>query len=240
MQRRQELHRLIGQAIEELYADRLAEQYEVLAYHFARGEAWAKALAYFCQAAEKATQAFATREAVALYDQALEAAGHLGQAVDVQTLMAIHQAKAHLYFVLSDFTSAWAEGERLLALARQAGDREREASALAGMGMASVFGHDFDRGLAEAHQAIAIAREIDATAGPGWRLLHHRSIHAVTGRLDEAREEIDLAITISQSGGDVVHQSLALTFAGQLKNWRGEYAEALAPPSRGAAARPRA
>ncbi len=83
VQRRQELHRLIGLAIEELYADRLAEQYEVLAYHFARGEEWAKALAYFCQAAEKAAQAFATREAVALYDQALEAAGHLGDAVDV-------------------------------------------------------------------------------------------------------------------------------------------------------------
>ena len=126
VQRRQELHRLIGLAIEELYADRLAEQYEVLAYHFARGEEWAKALEYFCQAAEKAAQAFATREAVALYDQALEAAGHLGAAVDAETLMAIHQAKANLYFVLSDFERARAEGERLLALARRAGDRVRE------------------------------------------------------------------------------------------------------------------
>ena len=36
VQRRKELHRTIGLAIEELYADRLAEQYEVLAYHFAR------------------------------------------------------------------------------------------------------------------------------------------------------------------------------------------------------------
>ena len=49
VQRRQELHRLIGLAIEELYADRLAEQYEVLAYHFARGEEWAKALGVFLQ-----------------------------------------------------------------------------------------------------------------------------------------------------------------------------------------------
>jgi predicted ATPase len=44
-QRRQELHRLIGQAIEDLYTDRLAEQYAVMAYHFAKGEAWAKACA---------------------------------------------------------------------------------------------------------------------------------------------------------------------------------------------------
>src|SRR5262245_56739890 len=163
VQRRQELHRLIGQAIADLYADRLAEQYEVLAYHFARGEEWAKALEYFCRAAEKATQAFATREAVALYDQALEAASHLGQVVDVQTMMAIHQARANLYFSLSDFKRSRAEGERLLALARQAVDREREASALGGMGLASLYGHDFDRALAEAHQAMAIATEIEAT-----------------------------------------------------------------------------
>ena len=227
VQRRQELHRLIGLAIEELYADRLAEQYEVLAYHFARGKEWAKALAYFCQAAEKAAQAFANREAVALYDQALEAAGHLGQAVDVQTLMAIHQARANLYFVLSDFKSSRAEGERLLALARQAEDRGREAIALAEMGMASAFGHDFDRGLAEAHQAIVIAREIEARPVLAGGYFTTGLIHAITDHLDPAREEIDLAITISRLGGDVVHQSFALTLAGRLKNWRGEYAEAL-------------
>ena len=227
VQRRQEWHRLIGLAIEELYADRLAEQYEVLAYHFARGEAWARALAYFCQAAEKAAQAFATREAVALYDQALEAAGHLGQAMDVQTVMAIHQARANLYFILSDFKSSRAEGERLLALARRAGDRGREAIALAGMGMASARGHDFDRGLAEARQAIAIAREIEAKPVLAGGYFTSGLVHAVTDHLDAAREEIDLAITSSRSGGEVVYQSFALFFAGQLKNWRGEYAEAI-------------
>jgi class 3 adenylate cyclase/tetratricopeptide (TPR) repeat protein len=229
VQRRQELHRLIGQAIEDLYADRLAEQYEVLAYHFARGEEWARALAYFCQAAEKAAQAFATREAMALYDQALEAVGHLGQAVDVQTVMAIHQARAELYHVLSDFKRARAEGERLLALARQAGDRRSEAVALVGMGVASTWAHDFDRGLAEASQAIAIARESDAkpVLASGYFTLGH--VHAITGRLDEAREEMELAITLSRSGGDVVHQWFAysLAFAGQLKSWQGEYAEAV-------------
>jgi tetratricopeptide (TPR) repeat protein len=226
-QRRRELHRLIGQAIEVLYADRLAEQYEVLAYHFARGEEWAKALDYLCKAAEKAAQAFANREAVALYDQALEVVGHLGQAVDVQTVMAIHQARANLYFVLSDFKCSQVEGERLLALARQAQDRGKEAIALAGMGLASAWGHDFDRGLAEVHQAIVIAREIEAKPVLAGGYFTTGFVHAITGRLDAAREEIDLAITISRSGGDVVHQAFALMFAGQLKNWRGEYAEAL-------------
>ena len=229
VQRRQELHRLIGLAIEELYADRLAEQYEVLAYHFARGEAWAQAFAYFCTAAEKAAQAFATREAVALYDQALEAAGHLDQAVDATALMTIHRAKADLYMVLSDYERARAEGERLLALARRAEDRRSEAVALAGMGFASGWAHDFNLGLANAYEAIAIAREIDAKPVLAGGHFITGFVHAITGRLDKAQEELELAITLGRSGSDVVHQSFAysLAFAGQLKNWRGEYAEAL-------------
>jgi predicted ATPase len=102
-QRRQELHRRIGQAIEDLYADQLVEHYEVLAYHFAKGEAWAKAL---------------------------EAADQLDDAVAPQTLMVIHQAKANLYFVLSDFGRSHDEAARLLALARQGKNRVSEAGAL--------------------------------------------------------------------------------------------------------------
>jgi class 3 adenylate cyclase/tetratricopeptide (TPR) repeat protein len=161
VRRRKELHRLIGLAIEELYTDRLTEQHEVLAYHFAKGEEWRKALEYLLKAAEKATKAFANREAIALYDQALEVAGQLGAAVDANTLMAIHRAKADLYMVLSEYARARTEGERLLVLARRIGDRQSEAVALAGMGVASAWGHDFTRALTEASKAIAIAREVD-------------------------------------------------------------------------------
>ena len=69
--RRQELHRAIGRIIEELYADRLAEHYDVLAHHFLRAEAWGSACAYLIKAAEKAARSFATREALGLYDEAL-------------------------------------------------------------------------------------------------------------------------------------------------------------------------
>jgi tetratricopeptide (TPR) repeat protein len=61
----------------------------------------------------------------------------------------------------------------------------------------------------------------------GYFCLGH--VHAVTGRLDEARGEIELAITLGRVGGDVVYQPFAysLGWTGQPKNWRGEYSEAL-------------
>src|SRR5262249_41544142 len=52
LQRRRALHRAVGEAIEELYQDRLEEHYVELAHHFTQGEAWEKALVYCRQARE--------------------------------------------------------------------------------------------------------------------------------------------------------------------------------------------
>jgi tetratricopeptide (TPR) repeat protein len=226
VQRRKELHRLIALAIEELYVERLAEQYEVLAYHFSKGEEWAKALEYLLKAAEKAAQAFATREAITLYDQALEAVGQLGAAVDARTLMAIHQAKSNLYFLLSDFERSRAEGERFLTLAREAQDRVSEGAAFVGMAHASRWAHDFDRALAYARQAIAVGEEGDVRAALAGGLFITGIIHSTTGRLDQAKDEIDRALTVSRSGGDVFYQSFSLSRAAHFENWEGKYVEA--------------
>jgi tetratricopeptide (TPR) repeat protein len=226
VQRRKDLHRLIGLAIEELYADRLAEQYEILAYHFSKGEEWDKALVYLLKAAEKAAQAFATREAITLYDQALEAVGHFGAAVDVTILMGLRQARSNLYFVLSDFERARDEAERLLVLARQVDDRVTEGAALARMGLASKWTHDLDLAVDFSRQAIDVAEKVDAKAvlAEGHWIIGY--VHTGTGRLEQAREEFTQALVISRSVGDFVYQALSLVHAGQLKNWEGEYAEA--------------
>jgi predicted ATPase len=158
-QRRKELHRLIAWALEGLYADRLADHFAALVYYLMKGEQWAKALEYLLKAAEKEAQAFAIREAVVLYDQALEAAGKVGAVVDVRTLMPIHQAKANLYFVLSDFERSHAEGERLPSLARQTRNREIEGAALGRMAYASRWAHDFNEVFASARQVIAVGRD---------------------------------------------------------------------------------
>ena len=113
LQRRRELHGLIGAAIEELYADRLTEHYEVLAHHFSLAEDWRRALDYLLRAAEKAAAAFALRDALALYDQALAVADHLvRRCCPPPTRMAIHQAKSTHAFFVGDFNRP-AEGERV-------------------------------------------------------------------------------------------------------------------------------
>jgi class 3 adenylate cyclase len=76
-ERRRALHTRIVEAIETLYADRLAEQVDRLARHAFGGEVWDKAVAYYRQAGAKALARSALREAIACFEQALVAVGHL-------------------------------------------------------------------------------------------------------------------------------------------------------------------
>lgn len=71
--KRRELHAGAGRAIEAIFADRLEEFYGVLAYHYARAEEWEKAQEYLFKAGDKAGQMAADAEALAHYQQALEA-----------------------------------------------------------------------------------------------------------------------------------------------------------------------
>jgi tetratricopeptide (TPR) repeat protein len=91
MQRRKALHRAVGEAIEELYQDRLEEHYAELAHHFSQGEVWDKACGYLRQAGAKAAAHSANREAVMYMEQALvalqhlpESHGTLAQAIDLR------------------------------------------------------------------------------------------------------------------------------------------------------------
>ena len=61
------------EAIEVLYADRLADQVERLAHHAIRGERWGKAVTYLHQAGTKAVAHYAYQEAVEYFEQALTA-----------------------------------------------------------------------------------------------------------------------------------------------------------------------
>jgi class 3 adenylate cyclase/tetratricopeptide (TPR) repeat protein len=227
VQRRKEVHRTIGFAIEELYVDRLAEHYEVLGYHFAKGEAWDRAFDYSVKAAEKASRAFANREAIALYDQAFEAAHHLGDVVGPGRLIALHRAHAALYMAASQFGDARAEGERLLALARRHGDVATEAAALATMGSASMRAHDLQRAVADSREALAVAARVDAKNVPAGAHFTLGLVSAVTGRVEEAQEQVGRALGISESAGDAFHCSVSRTILGQLANWTGHYPRAV-------------
>jgi class 3 adenylate cyclase/tetratricopeptide (TPR) repeat protein len=69
--RREASHAQIGQAVEALYADRLEEYYEVLAYHYVRSGNQDKAVEYLALANQKAARANAMETAKGYFDAAM-------------------------------------------------------------------------------------------------------------------------------------------------------------------------
>jgi len=70
--RRRRYHALAGHGLEELYAGRIDEVVELLAYHFGRSEEAENAVDYALLAAEKAQRRWANTEALAYFDDALK------------------------------------------------------------------------------------------------------------------------------------------------------------------------
>jgi class 3 adenylate cyclase/tetratricopeptide (TPR) repeat protein len=226
LERRKALHERIALAIEELYADRLTEHYGVLAVHFRRAGVPRKALGYLLGAAEKAARTFATREALALYDEAEQVADALGAAVEPDTRIVLHRAKCDLYVLVSDFERAHSESERALSVARATGASLAEGEVLVAMSWATLLSHRFERALDEARQAIDVGERVQAPQVVAGAQLATAFVYEVTGRLEEASAKFDQVLAISRSAGDVTNEAFALVLAAELKGWEAQFEDA--------------
>jgi predicted ATPase/class 3 adenylate cyclase len=161
-ERRHALHARIVEALEALYAERLTDQVERLAYHALRGEVWNKALTYYRQAGEKAMARPAHREAVGSFEQALSVLPHLPETRDTR------EQAIDLRLALRTALRPFGTSERMLASLHEA---ESLATALDDprrLGQVSLFLSDHSRNMGARDQAIAYAQralELATTAG---------------------------------------------------------------------------
>ena len=226
-QRRMARHGRIGRAIEELYADRLPEHFEVLAHHFSRAEDWERALDYLLKAAEKATRAFGLRQALDLYAEALAVADRRRESVPAATIMAIHRARADLFFGVGDFVRSREAAEALVDLARRSGDRSAEAGGLVQIASALQWAEDFPPAFERVREAIEIAESVGAQGPLGFGLYVRGYMHALNARLDDSERDVSRALAIGRAVGDPNRQALALHFLAARRTWQGEYRQGL-------------
>ncbi len=140
-ERRKSLHRVVAAAIEELYADRIVEQCETLAYHYQRGENWEKALHYLVEAGDKSAASFANQDAIRYYGEALAVAARLGESGSA-TAASVGVRKADVHRTIGEFPAAMRDYRTVAEIARTVGDRHLEGIALARLGEASFWNHD--------------------------------------------------------------------------------------------------
>jgi tetratricopeptide (TPR) repeat protein len=157
-ERRRTLHARIVAAIEELYADRLTEQAERLAYHALRGEVWDKALTYCQQAGAKAIAHSAFREAVVYFEQALTAIGHLPERREaLEQAIDLRLDLRNALIALGEFGAILDHLREAEALATALDDQHRLGWVSAYMCNAFMGTRDQDRAVEFGQRALTIA-----------------------------------------------------------------------------------
>jgi class 3 adenylate cyclase/tetratricopeptide (TPR) repeat protein len=236
VRRRQELHGIIARVIERSAAERLPEQYPVLAHHFSGAQDTAKAVEYLVKAGDRAVALYANVEAVGHYAEALaqldkEPPSQLRAEQRIDIVMRLCGVSGSLV----DFERDLRNLADALRLAREMGDRRRESQVLYWTGRLHYLTGRPGSGTEHAEQALALADALgdDSLAAMPVNLL---------GRLYFLRSDFEKNVRMQEQSAALFERDgnrieLAATWAGL--GWSlamiGRFDRALAEADRGVA-----
>jgi tetratricopeptide (TPR) repeat protein len=175
LKRRKEIHERIGNAIEELYPERVEEFYEMLAHHYSKSENLEKAYQFLKLSVEKAVRNYSNweavrfcREAIGSLDQLPETEENKRRKVEVRLLMALPEGL--LGYPEDDYLQILQEGARL---SKELGDSRSLANFYSGIGIyyslkgQPLLGIKYSEN--SFHEAERV-KDIDLMAPIGWDL----------------------------------------------------------------------
>ena len=188
-ERRRALHRQIVEALEALSPDRLSGVTERLAHHALRGELWKKALPYCRQAGEKARNSGAFREAVAYYEQAFDALGHLPEYPNTGVLaIELHNRLGALLSLVGEHARSLALLGEAETRARRLNDRARLGWALSRVVTVRMIVGDVDGALAASREALELATSLGDPAPHVHASYRVGQVYALMGDYRRAAE----------------------------------------------------
>jgi adenylate cyclase len=217
---RRKTHTAVAAAIESLFADRLDEFIDLLAFHYERGDDPAQALLWLMRAADRAKSLFANEEALALYASALERATDGDGLFDAGTVLERRgdvQALIGRYDdALASFATAVERGTvdpvRLARLDRKAG---------------GVHMRKGDSDEAEAAFARGLERLLESRDAEAARLeIQRGQLRWRLGNYAAAREALSRAVELGEEIQDDDARAEALKQLGNVSYLAGDRADA--------------
>ncbi len=147
--------------MERLYADRLSQHVERLAYHALKGEVWDRAVTYLREVGMRAAMRSAYGEWLTSFDEAFRALGHLPDSLDAKALAIDLRLDSRVVLApLGQYDRILSYMREAEVLARALGDRRRLGLVLSDMGARLRNVGDHRRALEASRQALDIAGEL--------------------------------------------------------------------------------
>ena len=159
--KKKNLHQKIGGAVEKLYADRIEEQYELLAHHYALSEQWEKAVHFGRLAAEKANRLSQFQQALTIYEQTAKWLLELPEnKIWQEHLVDIQLDICWSNFGLGQFEEAEEVCLQAETTAKMLNDRIRLGKSYLGIGYSYVFRGNFKK---TEHYALRTIQNLEGT-----------------------------------------------------------------------------
>ena len=227
IKKRAELHRQIGEALEEIHANRIEEFAPLIAHHFySAGDD--RSLKYDLIAGEKSARLYANAEAATHFHRALEVAKRNGNEKGLITKL--YKQLGAVLELSGRYEHALQNYDDMQTFGREIGDRSIEMNALmAKATIYAIFSRLHDPALSEqmSIQALEISREINdrvTQARLSWNLM---LTYLFSKRLEQALEHGTLALSLARESGDREQLAFVLNDFSRLYICRGEFEKSL-------------
>jgi tetratricopeptide (TPR) repeat protein len=195
--------------MEELYADRLAEQVERLAHHALRGEVWDKAVAACQQAGTRAMTHSAYHEAVTYFEQALSSLQRLPASPDAHAqAIDLRLDLRRALYPLGEIERIFVCSQEAQTLAEALGDHHRLGWVTAYLLAHFVAVGEPDHAFVAGQSALAIAADLGEV---GLTVVAQHHLGTVYRNLGDYRRAVEyFRKNVACLHGELVHEHFGL------------------------------
>jgi tetratricopeptide (TPR) repeat protein/class 3 adenylate cyclase len=198
-----QVHRLVGQALEQRYADRLEEHAEVLAHHFGEAKDWRKVVRYSRVTAERSWRLGQLSETLALFEQTRRALDRLPEDAErQQSLVELLLRRERVYEAVAGHEEQQAAIDELFALLGNGGDPRTLAEVHIRQGDLHILRGRFEEAEEAINEALQVSRAQAHSPGEQKALRCMGFLRWHQDRHDEAASINEELVALDRQRGD--------------------------------------
>ena len=203
-QRRREIHGRIALAIEELYAGRLEEHYEMLAHHYEHSGNADKAVDYLILAGEKSNRSNAVQNAYEFFQKARQLKESADVDLDARAMVRMYRGLARAGLNVADIDTAAYGFRKVIDISREHGMPSQERKGLIGLTSMMFMWEDRAEADEVLKEALDWAQTRDDRELESIALSNKGHVECTSGDLTKAHQTVIGAEQLAMQTGNIV------------------------------------
>ena len=225
-QRRREIHGRIARTIEELYADKLEQHYELLAHHWELSDSPDRSIEYLVFAGEKSYRSQAAHTAVDFYTRALKQIEKADRSADPDLIMQIREELADSFHSMGKIEESYDEYQEAIRLAKESGDQPKLLEILSKIPFLIYNTTLADKTPHMCEQGLELARDLKDKGAEAYLTTLHSWWRYQWQGSDEY-ETLQHCLAMAEKSGQPQALMGARSYLAILERWRGNPQRAL-------------